>query len=168
MYDGSTVGHGRFIAGGISGILLQAACAAKRPPCHASRSRREAGNYSQSGQKGKESLASRRQRRVFRAAFSGNCHPIGRQAQGSRFPPRKLPCPSSERRSCGQMQKSIITKAEGSTAAETSAHAAMRAAVVSATAGSAVSVWCSVTTEIRRPVGSPTANPEVHLASTRC
>jgi hypothetical protein len=104
-------GHGRFVAWGTGGLLLQVACSAQRPPRRASRSCREAGGYTQSSQKGKPSVASYRQRRVFYAALGGNSHPIGRQAQGSRFPAWKLSSPPSERRSCGQVQESIVASA---------------------------------------------------------
>ncbi len=91
------------------GFLLQIVCSPQCPSCHASRSRREAGGDTQSAQEGKPGLASFRQRRVFRAAFSGDSPPVGRQAPGSRscLPAWELPGPPPKRRSRSQVQERI-------------------------------------------------------------
>jgi hypothetical protein len=74
----------------VHGLPIQALYPAQCASCSPSRPCGQAGGHSQGGQKSQPGYAPRRQRRVFRAAFSDDDHPIGRQAQGSRFPAWKL------------------------------------------------------------------------------
>jgi hypothetical protein len=89
------------------GFLLSTVRSAECSPCRTPRPCCEAGGDAQGSQESQPGLAPYRQRRIFHAAVGGYNHPIGSQAQGSRFPPRKLSCQSSQRRSCSQVQEFV-------------------------------------------------------------
>jgi hypothetical protein len=63
--------------GSLRWTFLQVVHSPQCPPCCASRSCGEAGGDTQGGQKSQPGHAPYRQRHVFRAAFSGDDHPIG-------------------------------------------------------------------------------------------